>query len=521
MHVSCVIRGAQMQQPSGGILFGALLLSITSLLLACSDEKPREKSPEKTGQAIVRQPVAPDVIARVGEEVITFGQLDSLLNSSAMVGLSIPAPGTPERNQLMTTFLDQIITANLLYLDAKQKGIDRLASYTEDVNRFEDAVIASLYKSKVLLADSKVSEAEVLDYYNTRTSKQAKLNDDTRLAIESTIRKQRMEELEATLHDRLRADIEVAINDRVLSSDYDAKRSDAHIVATFNTHRINWSQVKDMMRGADPGAGPAAFYIGDDEERRKRLEQFIDNAIMTLKGREAGFENDPVYVQRSKDYRKTRLINEHRNGLIHSWNPSDHELQTYLNDNREKIVKPEKRRIQMIVVATEAEAQSIKQQIDDNDMTIYQAALLYSIDPNAVRSLGDIGWVSQGSGYPELDAFAFSLPPGVLAGPVESPAGWHLVKVLDVRAAQFENLADPQTRDRTFKAYMQDRVDNYVANLSKDRFQVVVYGDALNRYLQQEADDHAGLGGKARQEGLTTEQRIEDMWQWLTTPPEY
>jgi peptidyl-prolyl cis-trans isomerase C len=508
-----------MQQPSGGILFGALLLSITSLLLACSDEKPREKSLTKPDQVATRQLAQPDVIARVGEEVITFSQLDSLVNSSAMVGLSIPDRGTRERHQLMMTLLDKIITANLLYLDAKQRGLDRLASYTEDVNRFEDAVIASLYKAKVLLADSKVSEAEVLHYYNTQTSKEAELNDDTRLAIESIIRKQRMEELEATLHDRLMADIDVVINDRVLSSDYDAKRSDADIVATFNTHRINWSQVKDMMRGADPGAGPAAFYIGDDEERRKRLEQFIDNAIMTLKGREAGFENDPVYIQRSDDYRKTRLINEHRNGLIHSWNPSDHELQAYLNANREKIVIPEKRRIQMVVVATEEEAQSIKQQIDENDMTIYQAALLYSIDPDAVRTLGDIGWVSQGSGYPELDAFAFSLPPGVLAGPVESPAGWHLVKVLDVIAARFENLNDPQTRDRTFKAYMQVKMDNYVADLSKNHFTVAVYSDVLERYLQQEADAIAEHSQPAEQEPPASARRIEEMQQWLMTLP--
>ena len=500
-----------------------LLFFSVQLLTACSDEKPEAmkeiRQQDRPKESSAQKPADPDVVARIGEEIITYRQLNSLLNSSAMVGLSIPAPGTPERSQLMTTFLDQTITANLLYLDAKRKGIDRLASYTEDVNRFEDAIIASLYKSKVLLADSKVSDVEVLNYYNTRTSKEAELNDDTRLTIESIIRKQRMEELEATLHDRLRADIDVVINDRVLSSAYDTQRSDAEIVATFDNHRINWSQVKDMMRGADPGAGPAAFYIGDDEERRKRLEQFIDNAIMTLKGYAAGLENDPSYIQRSKEFRKTRLINEHRNGLIHSWNPSDHELTTWFVNNREKIVIPEQRRIQMVVVATREEAQAIKQQIDDDDITVYQAALLYSIDPDASRTLGDIGWVSQGSGYPALDAFAFSLPPGVIAGPVESPAGWHLVKVLDIRAAQFENLDDSRTRDRAFKAYMQNRMDNYVADLSKNHSAVVVYDDVLERYLQREADAIAEHREPAEQEPPASAQRIEEMQQWLMTIP--
>ena len=47
-----------------------------------------------------------------------------MLNSSAMVGLSIPALGTPRRNQVIYTLLDKVISANLLYLDAKKNGAD-------------------------------------------------------------------------------------------------------------------------------------------------------------------------------------------------------------------------------------------------------------------------------------------------------------------------------------------------------------------------------------------------------------
>jgi parvulin-like peptidyl-prolyl isomerase len=36
---------------------------------------------------------------------------------------------------------------------------------------------------------------------------------------------------------------------------------------------------------------------------------------------------------------------------------------------------------------------------------------------------------------PKLDAFTFALESDAFGGPVESPAGWHLVKVTDVRDA--------------------------------------------------------------------------------------
>jgi parvulin-like peptidyl-prolyl isomerase len=387
------------------------------------------------------------------------------------------------------------------------------------VNRFEDAIIASLYKSKVLIGDTQVTETEVLHYYNTQTSKEAELNDDTKIAIEAMIRKKKLDELKATMRDRLRDNVTVVINEQVLSPDYDAKRSDADVVATIDNHRISWSQVKDVMRGADHRATLAAFYVDNDEERLKRLEQYIDNAIMTIKGRAAGLGDDPVFIKRTAEYRKTRLINEHRNGLIHSWNPSEDELKTYYVDNMDEFVVPERRKVQMVVVKTKEEAESIKKQIDTNEITMYQAAQQYSIDPNARRTLGDMGWVSHGTGFEGLDEFTFNLEPEVVSDPVESPAGWHLVKVLDVVDAQFENFDDPQTRQLVFRAYMKDKFDNYVVDLRKNRFDVVVYNDELNRQFQNEADYIAELQKKAQEEGSITQQRTEELQKWIEVPP--
>jgi len=503
-----------MQQQTVFKLITTLFLSSVLVLAGCGDDKSKQQtsevSPEKAAE--------PGVIARVGDETITFSQLNTMLNSSAMVGLSIPALGTPERNQVMITLLDKVISANLIYLDAKKKGIDRLASYTEDVDRFEDAIIAALYKSKVMIGDTQVGEAEVLHYYNTQSSKETELTDDVKLAIESMIRKKKLDELKATLRERLRENVDVVINENVLSADYDDKRSDADVVASFDSRSISWGQVKELMRGADQRASLAAFYIDNDEERRTRLEQYLDNAIMTLKGRAAGLEKDPTFIKRTTEYRKTLLINEHRNSLINSWNPSEDELKTYYVDNMDKFTVPEARKVQMVVVKTKEEAESIKAQIDKGEITMYQAAQQYSIDPNAKHTLGDMGWVSQGTGFAGLDEFTFNLEPEVVSSPVESPAGWHLVKVLDVVDAQFENIDDQQTRQLVFRAYMKDRFNDYVVDLRKNHFEVAVYDDELQRQFQNEADFIAELTRKSQEEGSVTEQRVEELQKWITKP---
>ena len=503
-----------MHQKSIYKTINALVMFALLLIAGCGDEKPREN----INKAAAEKPANPDVVARVGDQEITFGELNTMLNSSPMVGLSIPALGTPERSQVILTLLDKVISANLIYLDAKKQGTDRLTSYTEDIARFEGAVVAGLYESAILVGDIQVGETEILHFYNTETDKGEELTDDLKTAIESLIRKKKLDALKANKRARIRENVEVVIDDKVLSPDHDDERSDADVVASYDGHRITWSQVKGMMKGADQRAAREAFYVDSEEERQKRLERYIDNAIMSTKGYAAGLDSDPAFIKRTVEYRKTRLINTHRNNMINSWKPSDDQLRTYYVDHMDAIAVPERRKLQMVVLATKAEAEDIKARIDRGDITMFQAAQQYSTDPNAKSTLGEMGWVAQGTGFEELDEFTFNLEPEVVGGPVESPAGWHLVKVLDVTDAQYDNIDDPQTRQRTLRAYMKDQMNDYVVDLRKNHFDVAVYDDVLTRKFQEEVDFIAELKKKAQEEGSVTEQRVKELQKYIQPP---
>ena len=463
---------------------------------------------------------ASGAIAKIGDELVTYSELSTMLNSSAMVGLSLPALGTPQRNHVMITLLDKVISANLLYLDAKQKGTDKLPSYMRDIKRFENAILASIYKSKVLIGDIPVSEDEINSYYKSSIATDVEFTDDVKLAIESMVRKQKLQQLKSTLRERLRADVKIRLNERALNPSNDNERSDSEIIVYINDDMtIVWNDIKDMMLGADRRATNAAFYLDNDEERLKRLDNIIDTRIMANKARQAGLENDESFIKRTEEYRKTRLVNIHRGGLIHSWNPSEDELKNYFVEHMDKINVPEARKIQMVLVKTEGEAKAIKKEINNGEITMYQAAQKYSIDPNAKTTLGEMGWVSQGTGFPELDKFTFNLEPEKVGGPIESPAGWHLVKVLDVKDAQLQIFDEPKTQKNTLRLYMKQKLDDYVVQLRMNSFDVAVYDDELQKNFQNEADWIAELNKKAAEQDSVTMQRVEGMQKWIGEPP--
>ena len=167
---------------------------------------------------------------------------------------------------------------------------------------------------------------------------------------------------------------------------------------------------------------------------------------------------------------------------------------------------------------TKEEAQSIKADIDSGKITMFKAAQQYSLDPNAKHTLGEMGWVTQGTGFDGLDDFTFNLEPDTIGGPVESPAGWHLVKVLDVNDAQYQDFDDPQTRKRALRLYMKNKFNDYVVDLRQNHFEVAVFDDELTRQFQKQADYIAELNVKAKEQGSVTQQRLEDLQKYIVTP---
>jgi parvulin-like peptidyl-prolyl isomerase len=67
-----------------------------------------------------------------------------------------------------------------------------------------------------------------------------------------------------------------------------------------------------------------------------------------------------------------------------------------------------------------------------------EVAAAVSDDPTVVETGGDRGWIGRGILPAEVEAVAFSLKKGDLAGPVKSPFGWHVIQVTDTESKDGE-----------------------------------------------------------------------------------
>lgn len=487
------------------------MFSCLTLGVALAMPQANAKAAEPAAKAAPDAPVASDVVARVGDQKITFAEINSLINSSGVIGVAIPAVGTPQRDTARIVVLDKLISANLTYLDALRHGMDKDPRYVRDMARFERAILAGLYRRREMVGKIPVSEEEVQEYLKKNVVPGTELTADVRLAIESKIRRQKLKERLAQARGELRKGVQVVVYNENLDASGDAGRADSTPVAEMDGQRITWGEVKGPVVAAGKGAVKSDPLAMEDEARSAALEREIDLRLMTEKAKAAGLDKDPVYKARVDEYRKTHLINLYREGLIASMEPSKDELKSYYEANKARFVQPETRKIQMVVVKTKAEAEQLKAKIQAGDMTMYQAAQKHSIAAGAKQNLGEVGWVNKGDTVPALDKMIFALGPGEVGGPVETPAGWHLVTVQDVQEAKYDSFDDEVTQKLARREYLNGKLNAYAADLRKNAFPVEVYQDVLVRLSQREADAVAKLMEKAKQPGSVTEKRAKEL----------
>ncbi len=462
-----------------------------------------------------------DVIAMVGDQPITFSEINVALNSSAIVGISIPALGTPERDTARVIVLDRFVSANLLYLDAFAHGVDKDPRYQKSVSRFSAAILAGLYRKRIQGGEIAVTDQEIQAYFKKNIKNIAPdtaLTDDVRLQIEAALRRQKLHERLAVADKALRNGVQVKVYEKNLNADGDALRADDTPLAEVGGQTLTWGAIGDRIVAAGSGATLADPLASESKARRDALEHEIDLAITVQKARAEGLEQDPLYRKRMNEYQKTVLTNLHREQLTKAREPSEQELKAYYEQNRSRFVVPEARKLQMVVVKTKKEATALKHKIEAGEMTLYEAARDHSIAANAKKDLGEVGWVNQGELAPALDKVVFALDPDKLGGPVESPAGWHLVKVLDMNDAKYTDFSDEDTRKLVRRRYLHEKIDDYTAALRKDRYPVQVYQDRLVRLEQQEADMVKSLAQKAEQPGSVTQKRIEELNKLIKPP---
>ena len=164
---------------------------------------------------------------------------------------------------------------------------------------------------------------------------------------------------------------------------------------------------------------------------------------------------------------------------------SAREIEDYYQNNKEKFGQPKRVKVRHILIRADAKdagatakakqkAESVqKEAAAGKDFT--QLAKQYSEDPGTKDRGGDIGYISKGMVVPEFEQAAFSMKVGEVSPVIQTPYGFHILKVDEIQEAKTEPLekvkdqVDALLRNRKARDMAYDQADQAYSVASKDK----------------------------------------------------
>ncbi len=193
---------------------------------------------------------------------------------------------------------------------------------------------------------------------------------------------------------------------------------------------------------------------GVDEQFRNVRQRFKSEVDFRNELLRSGFQTPEEYRRwLTDDQRKAALRNRLISKLqgedkLKPVQPTEKEMRTYFEQFKDRLPsRPATIGFRNIVISPQpqpaararsrAQADSIVAALRSGG-DFAAAARRFSQDPASQEQGGDLGWFRRGQMVSEFEAVAFSLKPGVVSDPVESPFGFHIIQVQRVQPAEIQ-----------------------------------------------------------------------------------
>jgi peptidyl-prolyl cis-trans isomerase SurA len=193
---------------------------------------------------------------------------------------------------------------------------------------------------------------------------------------------------------------------------------------------------------------------GVEEQVRKVRSNFTSEVDYRAELKKAGFQTPEEYRRWLTDQQRraalqNRLVEKLRNdGKLKPVSPTEKEMRAFFDEQKATLgTRPATISFRQIVVApkpspeakarTKAQADSIVLELR-RGADFATAARRFSQDPGSKEQGGSLNWFRRGVMVPEFERVAFSLKPGVVSDPVESPFGYHIIQVERIQPGEVQ-----------------------------------------------------------------------------------
>lgn len=392
--------------------------------------------------ATTQMPVnaASQVLVSIGKEQVNSDELNTAIASSPF-STQFASMDENDQASLRGDMLRRLVASRLLTLEAQRQGLDKTSAYKLDIENFRLGLVYRFYMDKLreritIPSDTLSAMKQQLkgDADGLAAAKAAYISDQYKILKQATLENLTKQDHVILHEERIKPGI----------------RPDTILMAG-NSFRIKYA---DIVNSREHPTMPNPEWIKEQLYKRGEL-LLIANAA----------DKQGVDVSaKLKQYEKERLPALMLETKTREWIPGEKALRDWFDKHPEVATIPERRHVGQLVVATRKEAEALRARIIKGE-SLFTLAGKYSIDPVGRKQNGDIGWLVEGRGMPELDHAVAKLEDGKISDVIETKVGFHLLTVLERQPRSKKTYAG--VRDRIAQLIINEKLPPYLGDLER------------------------------------------------------
>jgi peptidyl-prolyl cis-trans isomerase C len=236
---------------------------------------------------------------------------------------------------------------------------------------------------------------------------------------------------------------------------------DSAVLATVNGTPITQGMLDEFVRIQAHGQLPQLNPV----QKASLVKTLVNMELLAQEARKQGLDKQPDVQTQMQLNDNDLLAEKSAQDYMAKHTPTDADIKAAY-DERTKGFDPHEYKARHILVKDQAQAQDIIAQLNKG-ANFAALAKKYSLDAQSAQNGGELGdWFPPDSMVPEFSGAVMKLKKGeITQAPVQSPYGWHVIQLEDVRdrpaptlEQQHDQIAN-ELQGKTFQAYIKQLTD--------------------------------------------------------------
>lgn len=269
------------------------------------------------------------------------------------------------------------------------------------------------------------------------------------------------------------------------------------VLATIGEEAITLQDVAELYPGLVASIIDGAAKI---ETAWVALGQTIMSRVLAREAQQSGLANRPAVQAKINDLLAQEYLNvrlDPKQTVV-----TEAESQSYYDQHRERFKLPPRVRLAHILVASEAEAQTIWQAAQGSVEAFSALARERSLDPGSAPRGGSLGWVVPALLVPPLAEAALALEPGQVSGVIKTDFGYHLVRLEEKPPPAYQPYAEVQRQlQQDLAGAKRDALMKTIQEEMWAKYRVTMDQEAVQKALH---NPHVLKGGSAEVSSATS-----------------